>query len=243
MRKGFLFFIFLSFFSSGQAAKPLTIGALPYYPPFDIQADKQNHFFGFDIDIMNAVCQRLKRECNYVPLYFENMQNALNKNEIDLAIGAIVITQQRREYVQLSLPYLPSEGLFFTNKSAPFHSPSDLSGKTVGTLNASVYLDVTERMFNGNVTIKAYEKVPTMVQALINGDIDAAIIDEHAARYWQSTNSDNLKILGKAFKIGDGYGIAAALKNPELISLVNEALLSIQNDGTLLKIYNDSLMD
>ncbi|CDZ76067.1 lysine-arginine-ornithine-binding periplasmic protein [Legionella massiliensis] len=51
-------------------AERLNIGTLVYDPPFEVEADKKEHFFGFDVDIMMEVCNRLHADCHFTPLLF-----------------------------------------------------------------------------------------------------------------------------------------------------------------------------
>ncbi|HAU0346274.1 TPA: transporter substrate-binding domain-containing protein [Legionella pneumophila] len=47
-------------------AQSLTIGIVPYDPPFSMNADK-NHFFGFDIELMTEICKQIKAQCQLKP--------------------------------------------------------------------------------------------------------------------------------------------------------------------------------
>jgi ABC-type amino acid transport substrate-binding protein len=43
--------------------------------------------------------------------------------------------------------------------------------------------------------------------------------------------------LGPKFQIGEGYGVVTQLERADLIQRVNQALLSMEDDGTYLTIY------
>ncbi|PJE14418.1 MAG: ABC transporter substrate-binding protein, partial [Legionella sp.] len=67
-----------------------------YDPPFTIRADK-DHYFGFDIELMSSLCTEMKTQCQFKPMPFNQLFTQLNKGTIDLAIAAIIITDERQK--------------------------------------------------------------------------------------------------------------------------------------------------
>ncbi|MCE3045502.1 transporter substrate-binding domain-containing protein [Legionella sp. 16cNR16C] len=226
----------LLLFSSVLHAETLTVGTLPYAPPFEMAADKSNHFFGFDIDIMEEVCRRIQADCQFIPMTFEQLMVKTYSGEINLSIAAITITDDRKESYLFSLPYLPSSGQLLTSTKSPINAFNDLAGKKVGSEKGTIFKEMLLEKFNSNIQIIEYSTQPEIFQALSNNEIDALILDEGSSKYW-SANGD-FKLIGPEMKIGIGYGIMANKSEQALVDRINKALLSMENDGTYVKIYS-----
>ncbi|RAP37589.1 hypothetical protein B1207_05300 [Legionella quinlivanii] len=226
----------LLLFSSVLHAETLTVGTLPYAPPFEMAADKSNHFFGFDIDIMEEVCRRIQADCQFIPMTFEQLMVKTYSGEISLSIAAITITDDRKESYLFSLPYLPSSGQLLTSTKSPINAINDLAGKKVGSEKGTIFKEMLLEKFNSNIQIIEYSTQPEIFQALSNNEIDALILDEGSSKYW-SANGD-FKLIGPEMKIGIGYGIMANKSEQALVDRINKALLSMENDGTYVKIYS-----
>ncbi len=214
----------------------VTIGVLPYNPPFEVAADKEGHFFGFDIDIMTSICQRINMECHFVSGTLSELFTMLSQGQIDLAMGALTITPARKKTYIFSLPYLASYGHFFATKK--YALISDLKGQRVGVLKGSLYRPLTKKMFNDQVNVIEFKTSVNVVDALIEGKVDAAFMDEGSAKYWVAANNEVLHLIGEHYKVGMGYGIMTTKNQQDLIKKINQALMAIEADGTYIKIYN-----
>ena len=69
---------------------PLKVGVVSFEPPFVMQA--KNHFYGFDISLMERICKGLDRPCQYQLMRFEELIPAVVNGDIDVAVSAITIT-------------------------------------------------------------------------------------------------------------------------------------------------------
>ena len=235
MRKIILLLTFLLL--SLLYAQTINIGILLYNPPFEMEADQKNHFFGFEIDIMMELCKRMQTDCHYIPLTFAEIFTKLLADEIDLGLGSISITEQRRINYLFSLPYMKSTGQFITRIDSKIRGIDDIRNKRVGSVEGSLFKAIVLEKFNHEVEIVEYPTLAEVFQALADGKIEIVIADEGAAKYWATNNSDSFKLVGNEIPIGIGYGIMANKKHKELIETINKLLLDIEADGSYLKIY------
>ena len=116
-------------------------------------------------------------------------------------------------------------------------SADDLPGKyigvqenTTGDIYASDYED------EGSV-IERYSKGNDAIQALIQGKIDCVIIDSEPAKAFVEANPGKLKILEEPFEL-EYYAICIAKDNTELKDSINDALATLDENGTLDKIID-----
>lgn len=218
--------------------KPLIVGSLSYNPPFELEADSKGNIFGFDASIMNEICKRIQRSCKYKLLPFSALFVETLSGDIDVSIASITITEGRQTEFIFSLPYLMSAAHFVAIGTSPLKSINDIQGKKIGILEGSVYLsDVLER-FKGANQIVQFSKESDELAALQSGRLDLVITDDAIAEYWVANTNGELKLVGKAIRMGEGYGIMANKQHAALIEQINAALEAMESDGTYLKIYN-----
>ncbi|CEG62296.1 transporter substrate-binding domain-containing protein [Legionella micdadei] len=234
----FLFLLLALLLCSPIKAEIIRVGTLPYDPPFEIEADKDLHFFGFDIDIMTEICNRIQADCRFIPLNFIKIFTELAAGNIDLGLGAISITESREETFLFSLPYLASSGQYVTTTASSIRNIEDIREKRVGSVQGTLFKALVLEKFHNLVQIIEYPAITSAFQALSKNKVGVVITDEETARHWVSINSTMFKLLGSSIPVGIGYGIMANKKSSDLIGRVNKALLDMENDGTYLKIYN-----
>lgn len=234
-----LFWVCLfSFIINNSAyAAPLIIGTLAYDPPFETASDKTGDFFGFDIDVMNEICNRLRATCKYKSFPFEQLLHETQFGKLDLAIAGISITAEREQFALFSLPYLASKAGLLTKSSSAITKFSDVNGKRIGIEAGTVFKGIVLKKFP-NVKLVEYKEQNDLFQAVADNNVDLIMLDEASAKYWISNNGDLFKLVGGPISIGVGYGIMANLNNSALINQINGALISMENDGSYLSIYN-----
>lgn len=239
-----LFFLMVLFISSSFAAQRLIIGTTSQYPPLASQSDQKNHFFGFEIDIMNAICDRLQVQCEYKPLVVSTIAPQLIAGHIDMAIAAISIPSIPIEGFIFSLPYLQSSAQFMTLKQSAINEPRDIRNKRVGVRRGPIergrlFENFILRMYNNELTVVEYLTMSDLLTALSNKDVDLIFANAVAVNYWYVNNENFYKLIGTKIPIGNGYGIISTTKYSTLMPLINEALRAMMGDGTYLRIYMD----
>ena len=142
-------------------AQALVIGTTSHYPPLASAVDKNNHFVGFEIDIMQAICQRIALPCTYTPLLVSTIPEALITKKIDLAIAGIIIPSPPEPGFMFSLPYLTSEVQFITLKQSNITAPSDIQEKTIGVRHGTLaggdlFKRFVLKRYHGHVKVKDF---------------------------------------------------------------------------------------
>ena len=218
-------------------AKTLNIGTPRFNPPFVMATDK-DHYTGFDIDLTAEICRRISLKCLFKPLAYSEIFSALNAHDVDLAVGAIDITQERSQYFLFSLPYLQSYGQYMVRYQSDIHSLNEIPGKTLGVANSSIFVGLLKKDYHNEISVKLYDFHADMLSALQSGDVDILLLDQATAAFWFINSADNYQPLGNPIQVGYGYGIMANKGDDTLITNINKALLAMEADGTYLKIYN-----
>ena len=224
-------------------ADTITIGTTPFSPPFII-TDNSNSFSGFDADLLNEICKRINAKCVYKQMpSFNDLFLSVQNGTVDLGIGGVTITLQRETEYLFSLPYLKSTAHYITLYGNDIHTLADISGKTIGVAEGTIFQIMASAEFGNSVKIKTYDNLSQMLVALSDKDIDVALLDGPNAIYWDANSNNTYQIVGDAIPLGLGYGIMANKRLPDLVTKINQALLSMENDGSYLNIYNTYFSD
>lgn len=234
----FCLLICISIYSSPLHAT-IKIGAEFFFPPFVMSKSD-----GFDIGLMQTLCQRLQENCEFVFMNFHEIFNALDQGRIDLAVGGIAITLERLNKYIFSLPYKTSLGQFLISSKTKINSISDLGGQKVGVIReeeedgglAHQYL---VQNYNKTFDIIKYNTMEDLIAALSTNEISAAFLHRSTTIYWLENSADKFKILGDKIKIGEGFGIMALPKNAALIQRLNQALKDMEKDNSYLNLYKN----
>ncbi len=212
------------------------IGAPKYIPPYSINVPKQG-LSGFDIDYMKKVCQRLSWDCEFVPMKYLELKEALQENKIDFAIGSIVIIPNQQNNLIFSIPYLTSDAGFLVKKDSSINNVGDLRDKKVGVLHGKAYIDYLNGHFNQQVTIVPYDVFTSIAMDLHDGKIDAIFMNYLSALYLKQQFTDKVRVLNEHFPVGDGLGIVTLPANKDKIEQINKVILQFQTDGTFTNLY------
>lgn len=229
--------VFIALFAPFSYSQTLHIATTSDNPPFSSQADEKNHFYGFDLEIMENVCFRIKAKCNYSAMLFDDLFPATNNKQIDLAIASIIVTPARQQKNLFSLPYLASHVQFIANQHSLLDSPDDIKNKRIGVRQGTPFKKLIQMLYQNQVQIIEYPYIPDLLEALSQKKVDVILLDKDAAQYWYANNSMQYKLIGPPIPFGGGYGIMTKLGNDVLIKGINAALLQMESDGTYLKIY------
>ena len=88
----------------------------------------------------------------------------------------------------------------------------------------------------GEDRIVAYDQFGTAVQALINGDVDAVMIDNVAGQGYVGVNGDKLKLTGGAVE-SEELGFIVG-QDSQLLEPINATLAAMKEDGKLDELFS-----
>ena len=207
---------------------PLRIGSEGAYPPFNF-VDQSGQLKGFDIDIdiALALCERLKVECKLVAQDWDGIIPALLAGKYDAIVASMPITGERKKVVGFTDKYYSNKVRFAAAKGGGF-DPGNLAGKTVGAQRATIAASWLERNGSG-AKIKLYDTQTNAYLDLAARRLDAIFADGlvlHAG----------FMLVGKAYELDEGIGIAVRKEDDVLRLRLNAALAAILADGTYARI-------
>ncbi|AUH72715.1 hypothetical protein CAB17_12140 [Legionella sainthelensi] len=90
---------------------------------------------------------------------------------------------------------------------------------------------------NNSNQILTYNSNSALISDLVQHKIDVIALNNAIALTLLSNNYYDIKFVGSSVSMGDGYGIIALPDKEALIKKINEAILSIEKDGSYISIY------
>ena len=160
---------------------------------------------------------------------------AAQNGKSDMVMAGVTVTEDRQLVMDFSDSYATGIQSIIVKEDSDIASPDDLADKMIGTQRGTTgYIYCSDDFGDEHVT--PYDNGLTAVQALVNGQVDAVVIDNAPAKEFVEANP-GLKILDTAYAEED-YAIGFAKGNTAMQSAVNAALEELKNDGTLQAIVD-----
>lgn len=214
-------------------ADTLRIGTEGAYPPFNF-IGPDGELKGFDIDIANALCEEMNRDCEFVTQDWDGIIPGLLANKYDAIIASMSITPERDEAVDFTKRYYSNKLRFVAPKDSDIEpTEASLEGKTVGAQRATISAQWLEENMDDVVDINQYDTQENAYLDLASGRIDAVLADMLVTYEWlESDAGSDYEFKGEAVYEGDRIAIAVREGNDELRREFNEAIDAIREDGT-----------
>lgn len=223
----------------------LTEGA---YPPFSGR-DSSGALVGFDIDVANEICARLKRTCIIEARAWKSLLVSLKRNEGDLVIASMLIPTEGSNGVKagrqiaFSKPYYQTPGHFAARRDG---RALGLSAGSLATQTIAVQAGSTHEAFLKARFVKAkLLAVPSLDEAeaaVVDRRADLVFADRNALLNWMKRGGGEgcCRMVGGDYNdpafFGQGAGIALRSEDRELRAEVDKALVAIAQDGTALRL-------
>ncbi len=216
----------------------LLIGTDAPYPPFEIGTPDDADFSGYDIDLGDAIGEKLGLEVEWQDTSFDTIFRDVAANQFDMVIAASTITPGRQQTVNFSDPYYEAQQALVVPTGSDITSVEDLAGTIVaaqdGTTGEAYGNDETDAS-----EVRGFPEGPDAIAAVITGQVDAAIIDQPVAA--DAVEKEEGIEVAAEIPTNELYGIALSKENPELLDAVNTALTELKEDGTIQGLYEQYL--
>lgn len=130
-----------------QEKGEMTFAMTGAYPPFNF-IDDNGDLAGFDIDIANAIAEKLGVEAKPITTEWDGIIGGLAGKRFDMIIGSMAITEARLEQVNFTDPYYYDGAQFFAPKGSGLNSMEDLVDGKVGVVTGTTFQEALEEMDN-----------------------------------------------------------------------------------------------
>lgn len=214
------------------------------YAPMNYK-DENGDWTGFDTEFAELVCEKLGVEAEFFIIGDWGMKvNELNSKNIDCIWNGMTITDELKESITLSDPYVINAQVIVTKEAdaEKYATAEDLVGATVAVEGGSAGEEVALEAGLNTVAVPAQSDALKEVKA---GTSDACVIDITMAKAMtgEGTSYEGLTYTGSLSE--EYYGIGFR-KNSDLATEVQKIIAELKADGSLDALaakYNLTLAD
>lgn len=217
----------------GSNKNELVMATNAEFPPYEYH--EGDAIVGIDVEICKAIAEEMGKTLVIEDMQFDSVITSVQTGKADLGAAGLTVTEDRLKNINFSESYATAAQVIIVPTGSDIASPDDLEGKRIG-----VQLGTTGDIYAEDIadaTIERYNKGFEAVQALLQGKIDAVIIDNEPAKVYAEQNPDTLIIVDEAFTYEE-YAIAISKENTQLLDDVNAAIKKLKESGKLDEIVN-----
>lgn len=223
----------------------LTVGAGEPYEPWYVGEPTSGE--GFESALVYAVAEELgfaHEDVEWVTVTFEQIVSPAVK-PFDVAAYQTTITEERRQAVDFSSPYLTSrQGVIVADEGeyAGVSALADLEGARVGVTASQTSLDAAEAAWGDAVEIVPFNAPGDGMTALSSGTIDAMVMDVDQGVAASTVYFPDTQVVGTLPSVGEPEQLGLVLdKDSELTDCVSQAVEALEADGTLEQLRTEWL--
>ncbi|WP_247871888.1 lysine/arginine/ornithine ABC transporter substrate-binding protein [Azospirillum sp. TSO35-2] len=241
--------------------KTVRIASEGAYPPWNA-TDTSGKLTGFEVDLGNDLCRRMKVTCEFVAQDWDGIIPALQQGKYDAIMSAMTITDERKKVIDFSVPYGTEPSVFAVLTSSPLAKAlalgadrvdlndqgkakptldklaDALKGKSVGVQVSTIQADFMDKHLP-KVTMRTYDKIDNAGIDLTSGRVDAMLGDRSVVEAVVKTEPGKMVIVGPNFiggVIGEGMGVGLRKDSADLKAMFDKAIAEALKDGTVKKL-------
>ena len=213
------------------------------FPPYELVSDGEGFngpgFEGIDVEIASAIADKLGLELQIDDMDFDSALVAVQNDAADVVLAGLSYSEERDEVLDFTDSYATGVQVVIVKEGSDV-TMDNLGEKMIGTQRGTTgYIYASDTPENGGYGedhVSAYDNGATAVQALVNGQVDAVIIDEAPAKEFVAAN-EGLTILPGNW-VEEKYCAAVNEGNTALQNAINTALNELMDDGTVQEILD-----
>lgn len=224
---------------SGLDYDKLIIGVDDTFAPMGF-LDENNELTGFDIEMAQAVSEKLGIPVEFQTVDWTMKEQELNQGNIDLIWNGYSVTDERAEKVLFTNPYLDNKQVVVTMADSGINTLADLSGKVVAAQADSSAVEAINSNPEIADTFADRPEFATNDEAIMDmeaGRSDAVVADSVLLNYVISHKEDpsQYKILDEDLG-SEEFAVGVRKEDTALCDAINKAFEELKADGTAKEI-------
>ncbi len=228
--------------SRGEAPGKLVlrVGTSGDYAPFSSTGDGGNRA-GFDIAVARAYAEERGLGLEFVRFRWPDLTRDLAAGRFDVAMSGITVQPRRSLAGRFSVPVAESGAVLLMREPGRFATVEALNRPDIRIgVNAGGYLEQLAQEHFPHATLVAIADNAAVREALVAGDLDAAVTDSLEAPQWKRGAED----LGQSAPFSrDRKAYLVRPDHPTLAADLDRWLLDREADGRLAKLRREHLGD
>jgi len=253
----------LAFGGAAAQQKTVKIATEGAYAPWNFTG-AGGKLEGFDIDLANDLCARMKVKCEIVAQDWDGIIPALQAKKYDAIMAGMSITDERKKVIDFAGPYANSPNGFLVAKDSPLAKMPGtgqafnlgtqqaaaekaieaikplLKGKTVGVQGSTIHSNFADKYLKGTAEIREYKTTEAHDLDLAAGRIDAVLADATTLiGTLEKPEFKDYALVGPSITggmLGAGVGVGLRKDDKELKKAFEDAIQAAIKDGTIEKL-------
>jgi polar amino acid transport system substrate-binding protein len=228
---------FLAAPACAEDLPPLHTGIDATFAPHAFPNLSGGGYQGFNIDLADAMSQRLKRKITIDYTQYSVLIPAMQAGTYDFLIAPTTVTKERAENMLFTEGYLNTDFQFLIKRGAPkIGKLEDLKGKIVAVNKGSAY-DSWARGLEEKIgwKVESFGNQADAVQAVLAGRADTTVAGNTSVA-WAAKNNPQLEL---SYLHSTGLVFAAPLPKSatELRKTLDMTIECLKIDGTMAKLH------
>lgn len=201
------------------------------FPPFEYT--KGSGYAGVDIDIGQALADKLGVELEVIDMNFDLLVDALNADKGDFIAAGMSVTEERKEVVNFTKEYLVNGLMVILPSDSTAASFEDLAGKVIAVQEATTgdFLAV-ERIDTADTNILRFKSAVEAGNSVLNGKADAAVLDKLPSQTIVNGSNGKGKLMPGVYE-EELTAIAVKKDKEDLLAFINETLDELEAAGKI----------
>lgn len=219
----------------------IRIGTEGTWKPFSYQ-DAAGNIIGFEIDLVRAICEKAKVECEFVVIPFENIIPSLLENKVDAGASGFRTSAKRKKIVDFSQSYYMYYPVFSScqHRDLKDNAAGALKNMSVGTQTSTSNYDFLKSKYP-DLDLRGYKNVDDIWIDLKAGRLDLAYFGRPTTNeFLESALGKECVLIGDDVKdpeyYSDAYAIAIRKGDTSTKEALDRGIKAIISDGTFDQI-------
>jgi glutamate transport system substrate-binding protein len=213
----------------------IAIGVKYDVPPFGFKNPQSGDIEGFDVDIGNAVAEKLGVKPKFIEAISDNRIPFLENGTADLILSTMTINAERDQEIDFSEPYYVARGRILVGPDSDIAGVKDLGGNSVCTALGSTYEETLSKQAP-KAERKLVDSYSECLELIQNGAVDAVSTDD-VILTGMIIQDDSLKLVGDELTT-EPYGAGIKNGDKEFKEFVDGVLGDMKSDGRWQKTYD-----
>jgi polar amino acid transport system substrate-binding protein len=222
-----------------KAAGKLVIGTDSSYAPSEFLDTDGKTVIGFDVDLFNAVAQKLGLTTEWQSATFDSIIPGVASAKYNVGVSSFTINADREKEATM-ISYF-SAGTQWAAKTGSTITPDTACGKKIAVQTGTVQVDditaKSKKCGAQKITIDQYQKQSDATNAVVTGKDDAMLADSPVSAYAVKQTNGQLALIGDIYDSAP-YGYVVAKDKTDLADALNAALQSLIADGTYKSVLD-----
>ncbi len=219
-------FLVLASLACGGSPDAVKMGTEGAYPPYNFMGD-DGEVAGFERELGDELCRRTELDCSWVTNDWDSIIPNLIEGNYDTIMAGMSITAERDEVIDFTQPYIPP------TPSVYIALAGSGAEATEGRVAAQVATTHADYLAGTGVTLIEYELAEELANAVLGGEVDAALVDREFAQDTIAENGDQLIVVGPDVPLDSGIGVGIREGDRWLKDRLDEAIDAMKKDGSL----------